>query len=54
MKDERVSSTKVIFDLADVLDPGEIAQFLQAAEDAGVSPTEHFINLTLRLKEVAR
>lgn len=53
MTEKRESNTRVIFDLADILDPEEIEQFLQAAEEVGVTPTEHLINLTLRRKEVA-
>lgn len=47
------SQTQIAFDLTDFLTPEEIENFTTEAERAGVSPTEHFINLTLKGKEAA-
>lgn len=47
--DERPSRTRIQFDLEDVITPEELDQFRRAAEEAGVSPTDHFLNLTIRL-----
>ena len=47
MTQETKSKTRVSFDLADVLSPEEIERFTKEAERAGVSTTEHLINLTL-------
>lgn len=49
-EDRPQSRTRIQFDLAEVLTPEELAQFEQAATDAGApSLTEHFLNLTLRM-----
>ena len=53
MPQENQSQTQISFDLTDVLTPEEIEQFTKEAERAGVSPTEHFINLTLKGKDAA-
>lgn len=40
-----------MFDLAEVLTPEELAKFQAAAKEAGApNLTEHFLNLTLRVK----
>ena len=44
------TKTKILFDLADELKPEEIAAFAAAAEAAGETLTEHFLNLTLRVE----
>lgn len=53
MDQETQSQTQIAFDLTDVLTPEEVEQFTKEAERAGVSPTEHFINLTLKGKDAA-
>ena len=45
------SKTRIDFDLADILKPEEVKKFTTAAEEAGVSTTEHFIDLTLSEKK---
>lgn len=46
---EKPSNSKIIFDLADVLTPQEIAAFEQSADEAGAENlTEHFLDITLR------
>lgn len=47
------SQTQITFDLRDVLTAEEIEKFTAEAEKAGVSPTEHFLRLTLTGKEAA-
>jgi hypothetical protein len=53
MPQETKSQTQISFDLSDVLKPEEVERFTKEAERAGVSPTEHFINLTLKGKDAA-
>lgn len=53
MAQETQSKTQISFDLTDVLTPEEVDRFTKEAERAGVSPTEHFINLTLKGKDAA-
>jgi hypothetical protein len=51
---KNTSRTRVLFDLADVLSPEEVAKFEESAQKAGAKDlTDHFLNLTLRLPKQA-
>lgn len=50
---QKKSTTKVIFDLNDVLSPEEVEKFTAAAKAAKKSLTNHFLSLTIK-KEVSK
>jgi len=50
----KISRTRIVFDLEDVLTVEELTQFQASAAEAGArSLTEHLLNVTLRIKEEA-
>jgi len=51
-KPQKPSRTRIVFDLADELNPEEIAAFEARAKEAGAkSLTDHFLNITFRLPD---
>ena len=48
----KISRTRIVFDLEDVLTVEELSQFQASANEAGArSLTEHLLNVTLRIEK---